>query len=127
MERPICLMLDRPDIWRALLRACAKTGKSMAARMAIIAITTRSSIKVNALLCTFEYLLITLSYLHSSLRLRLIPIPHQFSPTKTDESGQGQQSTATSAGRFDLGRDTRLRKPETLGIKERLSYLMPSS
>src|SRR5207247_10198625 len=42
--------------WRALLRhwvdrafsrACAKTGKRMAARMAIIAITTRSSISVN--------------------------------------------------------------------------------
>src|SRR2546422_570265 len=45
---PICLALERHAVWRALSRACAKTGKRIAARMAIIAITTRSSISVKA-------------------------------------------------------------------------------
>src|SRR5881396_1749884 len=41
-----CLMLERQVAWRALSRAWAKTGKRMAARMAMMAITTRSSISV---------------------------------------------------------------------------------
>src|SRR5436190_789718 len=45
---PICLRLLRQAVDRAFSRACAKTGKRMAARMAMIAITTSSSIKVNA-------------------------------------------------------------------------------
>src|SRR5881396_1258585 len=40
-------MFDRQDIARAVARAWAKTGKRIAARMAIIAITTSSSISVN--------------------------------------------------------------------------------
>src|SRR5689334_2966896 len=36
---------------RADLRACAKTGKRMAARIAIMAITTSSSISVKPLCC----------------------------------------------------------------------------
>src|SRR6266849_1171397 len=47
-ERPSCFMLERHMLCRALARACAKTGKRIAARMAIIAMTTRSSIKVKA-------------------------------------------------------------------------------
>src|SRR5712692_5728123 len=43
---PICLLLFRQVVWRALSRAWAKTGKRIAARMAMIAITTRSSINV---------------------------------------------------------------------------------
>src|SRR2546426_7307536 len=43
---PICLLLFRHVVWRALSRAWAKTGKRIAARMAMIAITTRSSISV---------------------------------------------------------------------------------
>src|SRR5260370_9133175 len=45
--RPICLLLDRQEAARALSRAWAKTGNRIAARMAMIAITTRSSIRVN--------------------------------------------------------------------------------
>jgi hypothetical protein len=41
-------MLERQAVWRALALAWAKTGKSMAARMAIMAITTSSSMRVNA-------------------------------------------------------------------------------
>src|ERR1051326_2256671 len=40
-------MLERQADIRARSRACAKTGKRMAARMAMIAITTRASIRVN--------------------------------------------------------------------------------
>src|SRR5690349_4581179 len=47
MAVPICLVFERQADERALSRACAKTGKRMAARMAIIAMTTRSSINVN--------------------------------------------------------------------------------
>src|SRR5712692_6761167 len=39
-------MFERQVVWRALSRAWAKTGKRIAARMAMIAITTRSSINV---------------------------------------------------------------------------------
>jgi hypothetical protein len=42
-------MLDRQETARAFSRACAKTGKRMAARIAMMAITTSSSIRVNAL------------------------------------------------------------------------------
>src|SRR5579884_3921157 len=47
---PICFMLERQAVCRAFSRAWANTGKRMAARMAIMAITTRSSIRVKALL-----------------------------------------------------------------------------
>src|SRR5207248_8306485 len=45
---PICFMLDTHVAWRALSRAWAKTGNKIAARMAMIAITTSSSMSVNA-------------------------------------------------------------------------------
>src|SRR5437867_2444079 len=47
---PICFSLERQAACRALPRAWAKTGKRMAARMAIMAMTTSSSMRVNALL-----------------------------------------------------------------------------
>src|SRR3712207_5525667 len=47
MEVPNCLQLLRQEVWRAFSRAWAKTGKRIAARMAIMAITTSNSIKVN--------------------------------------------------------------------------------
>src|SRR5690242_16366630 len=43
---PSCFKLDEHDAWRAFSRAWAKTGKRIAARMAMIAITTSSSIRV---------------------------------------------------------------------------------
>src|SRR2546425_12413400 len=46
---PIWRQLERQTVARALSRAWAKTGKRIAARMAMIAITTRSSIRVNPL------------------------------------------------------------------------------
>src|SRR5437867_2335771 len=46
MPRPICLKLERQVACRAFSRACAKTGKRIAARMAIMAITTSSPISV---------------------------------------------------------------------------------
>src|SRR5712691_9450725 len=45
---PICLQLERQAVWRALSRAWAKTGKRIAAKIAMIAITMRSSMRVNA-------------------------------------------------------------------------------
>src|SRR5579859_3668586 len=46
--RPICLVLERQEIARAFSRACAKTGNRIAARMAIMAMTTSSSMSVKA-------------------------------------------------------------------------------
>src|SRR5690349_6435467 len=46
MARPICLTFDRHEAARAFSRARAKTGNRIAARIAIIAMTTKSSIKV---------------------------------------------------------------------------------
>src|SRR5262245_48619965 len=45
---PICFWFERQAACRALLRACAKTGNKMAARIAMMAMTTSSSINVNA-------------------------------------------------------------------------------
>src|SRR5437870_8042767 len=45
--RLICLMFERQLTWRAFSRAWANTGNRMAARIAIIAITTSNSISVN--------------------------------------------------------------------------------
>jgi hypothetical protein len=44
----ICFTFDRQDVCRAFSRAWAMTGKRIAARIAIIAITTSSSISVKA-------------------------------------------------------------------------------
>src|SRR5438552_12692456 len=44
---PICLQLERHADCRAFSRAWANTGKRIAARIAMIAITTRSSMRVN--------------------------------------------------------------------------------
>ena len=47
---PICLRFDAHVIWRAFSLAFANTGNKIAARIAIIAITTSNSISVNAFL-----------------------------------------------------------------------------
>src|SRR2546423_6157656 len=44
-----CLKLLRQLVLRAISLACAKTGNKIAARIAIIAITTSNSMRVNAL------------------------------------------------------------------------------
>src|SRR2546422_7737109 len=46
--RPIWRQLEEQLAWRAFSRAWAKTGNRIAARMAMIAITTSNSINVNA-------------------------------------------------------------------------------
>src|SRR5213593_3728617 len=48
---PICFRLLAHVACRAFSRAWAKTGKRIAAKMAMIAITTSNSIRVNALRC----------------------------------------------------------------------------
>src|SRR5450432_1973674 len=53
----ICLTLDVQDACRALARAWAKTGKRIAARMAIMAMTTSNSISVKPL-CFINRLLV---------------------------------------------------------------------
>src|SRR5438552_2209810 len=45
--RPICLLFERQVASRAFSRACANTGNRIAARMAIMAITTSNSMRVN--------------------------------------------------------------------------------
>src|SRR6267142_4695320 len=48
MPRPICFVLFKQAMANALSLALAKAGNSMAARMAMIAITTSNSIRVKA-------------------------------------------------------------------------------
>src|SRR4051812_26118589 len=45
-ERPICFMFEQQTLRRAWPRARAKTGKRIAARIAMMAITTSSSMRV---------------------------------------------------------------------------------
>ena len=49
MPRPICFMLDAQVVRRAFSRTPWKTGKSIAARIAIMAMTTSNSIRVKPL------------------------------------------------------------------------------
>src|SRR6266540_7273962 len=49
--RLICFMFERQLVCRAFSRAWAKTGKRIAASIAMIAMTTRSSISVNPRRC----------------------------------------------------------------------------
>src|ERR1700754_2375150 len=53
---PICRRLLTHEVRVAFALALLKAGNNMAARMAMIAMTTRSSIKVNACLVLFERL-----------------------------------------------------------------------
>src|SRR5271156_6175464 len=46
-DRPICLVLLKQEVANPLSFAAARAGKSMAARMAMMAMTTSSSIRVN--------------------------------------------------------------------------------
>src|SRR5438094_794861 len=46
--RPSCFSPDRQEVALAFSRALANTGKSIAARIAIMAMTTSSSIRVKA-------------------------------------------------------------------------------
>jgi len=50
---PSCLTFDRDCVFFAAVFAWAKTGKRIAARIAMIAITTNNSISVNAFLIGF--------------------------------------------------------------------------
>src|SRR5579871_2994716 len=47
-DSPNCFTLDRQEVARAFSRAWAKTGNRMAARIAMMAMTTSSSMRVNA-------------------------------------------------------------------------------
>src|ERR1035438_10116015 len=58
--RPTCLRLLVQLIFWAFFLAAARAGRSMAARIAIIAMTTRSSMSVNAFFCCFINTLIQL-------------------------------------------------------------------
>lgn len=51
-------MFETQDIARAFSRALANAGKSMAARMAMMAMTTNNSINVNLKACFIVFLLI---------------------------------------------------------------------
>jgi len=59
MAKPNCLLFPKQTVLRAFAFAFAKAGKSIAAKMAIMAMTTNSSIKVNPLL--WEVLVVILS------------------------------------------------------------------
>jgi hypothetical protein len=48
IPNPICFKLERHDDRRAFSLALEKTGNKIAARIAMIAITTKSSIRVKA-------------------------------------------------------------------------------
>src|SRR5438128_7446147 len=54
---PICLQLERQAVCRALSRAWAKNGKRIAARIALMAMTTSSSMRVNARCMTLLFMM----------------------------------------------------------------------
>ena len=58
MARPICFRLLRQEAWRAFARALLNAGNNMAANMAMMAMTTNNSIRVNNLRCICLYLLV---------------------------------------------------------------------
>jgi len=52
--KPSWRMLEVQEVFRAASRACANAGNRMLARIEMIAMTTSSSINVNALRCLTE-------------------------------------------------------------------------
>ena len=54
VNSPTCFRLDMQEVVRARSRACCRAGRSIEARMAMIAITTRSSISVKYLSLMFH-------------------------------------------------------------------------
>ena len=81
MPTPICLRLLVQDIARALSRALDKAGGSIAAKIAMIAITTSSSIRVNekiALFCLSCHTSSCLSSLVCLPRLSSSPVSRIF-------------------------------------------------
>jgi hypothetical protein len=67
MPRVNCLTLDTHLIWCAFSLALAKAGSSMAARMAMMAMTTKSSIKVKARHTTFLLFLLIIFFAFNRL------------------------------------------------------------
>jgi hypothetical protein len=55
-------MFEMHAAWRALARACAKTGNRIAARIAMIAITTKSSMSVKPLVLLVDTMLCRLGW-----------------------------------------------------------------
>src|SRR5579871_3757710 len=110
--RPICLVFERQDAARAFSRAWAKTGNRMAARMAMIAMTTSSSIRVKALLRDL------ISNLSLSNEVQKITawrekgvLPREW---RTDLSITSSQSRAADARRARLSDHERCRKHQSL-------------
>ena len=68
---PICFRLLVQEIWRAFSRAFANAGSSIAARIAMMAITTSSSIKVKR----FCFIMMFSVWLLSFLSLLVISQP----------------------------------------------------
>ena len=79
IPRFICLLLEMEDVFFAASFACAKTGKRIAARIAMIAITTKSSMSVNAFFIALEFQLFFIASAH----------PVQLATSKIDRSVRG--------------------------------------
>src|SRR4051812_1952693 len=77
--RLICFSLFRHWIRLAFSLARARAGKSMEARIAMMAITTRSSMRVKAERFKFEY----------AYALKLCPGPHLIQPARILTRGSG--------------------------------------
>ena len=74
---PICLILFRQEIFWAWLLDFARAGNSSAARIAMMAITTNSSISVNATDCMFAFrslrIFVVVSAVHARMSLTTFP------------------------------------------------------
>src|SRR6056297_3571393 len=94
MRKPstICLTLLRHDDCRAFSRARAKTGNRIAARIAMIAITTNNSISVKPLRMMPHPFMIELTTYSTCHHQTHIKDGHQ----SNTSGGQGNQSTSES-------------------------------
>ena len=94
MAIPYCLWLETHPICLALRLALARAGKSNAARMAMIAITTSNSIRVNAGL-GFVFISLQLLILQQSCR-RVCDWWRVISPHRLLESGVRYRNNSIS-------------------------------
>src|ERR1041385_6060679 len=80
MPMPICLRLERQTVWSAFFFARARAGKRILARIAIIAITTSSSMSVKAFVLKFLFVVKTIkvdpSASSSAIAAFLLPCFH---------------------------------------------------
>src|SRR5262245_3034145 len=112
----ICLALLRQAVARAFSRAWAKTGKRMAARIAMIAITTSSSIRVKP---RFRRMVCLLFWKANPVEEMLSRSPYLFLPVSPGGGVQKNEPRRPGGAGLVANRPGRIRIRNRVGVLPR--------